>query len=323
MKKLVKNSLGVFVLEDGKVVDYKEFSHGLPELVKKLSKKTEEEEYFEEKYGSLERTVVDIEQLNEKIGTVLEKDELYSLVKKVGTEYTRQEIKSAQEHDQILIQAVRRLSELEKELNKKTERLKAWYSLYFPELENNTKNNEEYLEKVLDIFYRKDIIEELDLEKSTGLELDDQDLRLLKTFSESVKRGFEEKESLEKYVENLAKRIIPNISAVLGEVVAAKLVSEAGSLKKFARMPSSTVQVLGAEKALFRHMKGEGSAPKHGTIFLHPCISSLPNNKRGKMARYLSNKAVLAGRLDMYNGEFKGDEYREEVDKKYEELKRS
>jgi len=86
-------------------------------------------------------------------------------------------------------------------------------------------------------------------------------------------------------------------------------------------MPSSTVQVLGAEKALFRHMRGEGSAPKHGVLFMHQTIRNLPEGKRGKMARFLANKATIAARLDRFGGAFKGEEYKNDVRERFEELR--
>jgi nucleolar protein 56 len=88
-----------------------------------------------------------------------------------------------------------------------------------------------------------------------------------------------------------------------------------------AKMPASTVQMLGAEKALFRYLRGEGTPPKHGILFEHEFVRPLPNNERGKMARFMANKAVIAARLDNYGDKHKGEELREETREKFEELK--
>lgn len=322
MKKLVKNVLGVFILEDGKIKEFEKFPEDPVETAKKIGSESSEEKQLKEKYRELEKIQRDAFKIGKKAGVVDNREEVYQKMKKVATEYSRIKIKEDQSHDQLLVQAVRRLSELEKMTNKSFERMKAWYTLYFPELKDETENNEDFEKLVTGVFDREKISEKLDFERdSTGLSLDDRDTRVLKNMVESHKTVKNEKKGLEKYIENLANRIMPNVSAVLGGVLAARVLSHAGSLKKLARMPSSTVQVLGAEKALFRHMRGEGSAPKHGVLFLHHTVSGLPEDKRGKMARYLANKTSLAARLDMYNGDFKGDEYRKQIEKKYREMK--
>ena len=321
MKKLVKNVLGVFVLEDGEVVDFSSFPEDPVETAKKLASGSSEENELVEKHGEMEEVQMDSLEIGMKAGIIEGKEELFRRMKEVSTEYSRIKIKEQQSHDQLLVQAVRRLSELEEMCNKSFERMKAWYSLYFPELKDEVDDNDEFRQLVWEKFYRDNVREEKELGESTGLSLDDRDLEMLEKMVKSDKRLVDEKEELEDYIEELSSRIMPNVSAVLGEVLAARVLSHAGSLKKLARMPSSTVQVLGAEKALFRHMRGEGSAPKHGVLFLHHTVSSLPDEKRGKMARYLANKTSLAARLDMYNGEFKGDEYRKQVEKKYREVK--
>ena len=322
MKKLAKNVLGVFVLEDGEVIDHREFSGKAVEIAKKISCDTSEEKELEEKHGQMERIQIDAFEAGKKTGLVDDRKKVYDLMKKGATERTRSKLKEDQEHDQVLIQAVRRLTELEKQFNRSFERLKAWYSLYFPELDQETDKNQEFLEEVYGTFKRKELMEQKNIEETTGFKMDDRDLDQLKTFVKTVELLDDEKESLTGYIESLAEELMPNTSSVAGPLLAAKTVSEAGSLKKLARMPSSTVQVLGAEKALFRHMEGKGSAPKHGIIFLHHTVSGLPEGKRGKMARYLANKLTLAARLDMYNGNFKGKTYREQVEKKFRELKR-
>jgi nucleolar protein 56 len=92
-------------------------------------------------------------------------------------------------------------------------------------------------------------------------------------------------------------------------------------LEELAKMPASTVQMLGAEKALFRHLHGEGLPPKHGVLFQHRFVKNLPEEKRGTMARFLANKTVMAARIDQYGDEDKSEDLREEIEDKYESLK--
>ena len=90
----------------------------------------------------------------------------------------------------------------------------------------------------------------------------------------------------------------PNLSALLGPELSARLVAQAGGLDRLARLPASTVQVLGAEKAFFEHLRGRAPPPRHGLLFLHPAIQSAPRSDRGKLARALAGKAAIAARLD-------------------------
>lgn len=93
-------------------------------------------------------------------------------------------------------------------------------------------------------------------------------------------------------------RRTPNLSALLGPLLAARLISQAGSLDRLARLPASTLQVLGAERAFFEHLRGRAPPPRHGMLFLHPSLHSAPRAQRGKLARALAGKVAIAARLD-------------------------
>jgi nucleolar protein 56 len=103
-------------------------------------------------------------------------------------------------------------------------------------------------------------------------------------------------------VENEMKVVAPNLTAILGSSVGARILSKAGSLKKLATLPASTIQVLGAEKALFRALKTGTQPPKHGILFQHPIVHAAPRWQRGKMARAVAAKAAIAARVDVYGG---------------------
>ena len=113
---------------------------------------------------------------------------------------------------------------------------------------------------------------------------------------------FELRKTIEKQVEDEMKEEAPNTSAVLGTVVGARILAHAGSLKKLASMPASTIQILGAEKALFRSLKTGSNPPKHGILFQHAIIHSAPKWQRGKIARAVAGKAAIAARVDVYKG---------------------
>jgi nucleolar protein 56 len=112
----------------------------------------------------------------------------------------------------------------------------------------------------------------------------------------------EERNSLLKFIESEMNAELPNVSTVATPIIGAKLLSSAGSKRKLALMPSSTIQVLGAEKALFAHIKKKAKPPKHGHIFNHPLLQKLPKEKRGKAARILSGKIAIAAKEDYFSG---------------------
>ncbi|NOY11300.1 MAG: NOP58 family protein [Archaeoglobi archaeon] len=163
----------------------------------------------------------------------------------------------------------------------------------------------------------------------------DEKLRELKEVKESeLVREFEEKilelkrfrGEIEREIEVVMRKIAPNVSEIVGEKIGARLLEKAGSLEKLAEMPASTIQVIGAEKSLFKALarmkKGrKAKVPKHGVIFQHPFIKTLPKKKRGKMARFMAGKLAIAARIDYFKGEL-NEKLAEEVRRKYEQLSR-
>ncbi len=107
------------------------------------------------------------------------------------------------------------------------------------------------------------------------------------------------RDDLETAVASAMPRRAPNVSALLGPLLAARMISQAGGLARLARLPSSTVQMLGAEKAFFDHLRGHAPPPRHGLLFLHPTIQGAPRRQRGKLARALAGKVAIAARLDL------------------------
>jgi nucleolar protein 56 len=105
-------------------------------------------------------------------------------------------------------------------------------------------------------------------------------------------------DGLQAAVAAAAPRRAPNLSSLLGPDLTARLLAQAGGLERLARLPASTIQVLGAERAFFEHLRGRAPPPRHGLLFLHPAIQSAPRLERGKLARALAGKAAIAARLD-------------------------
>ncbi len=236
--------------------------------------------------------------------------ELNEMLTKVNIALTRTKLKE-EKKDRILMRAVSALDELDRELNTLSELLREWYGLYFPEAVRSVKSNEK-LSELLSHGKREKLPDKeiAGLAGSTsGMEFSEDDLNAVSSFAGSIHDLFQRKRQLTEYIEASAKGAIPNMSAVAGAVIACRLLNLAGGLEKMAKMPSSTIQLLGAEKALFRHLKDKTKAPKYGALFAHPLIQQAPKERRGKVARLISAKLSLAARTDFFSKEDKSEEF--------------
>lgn len=225
------------------------------------------------------------------------------------------------DREKHLVKAVKMLDCTEKSISKKEERFKDWYSLHFPELINEIEDIDT-LAKILDSGVNKSDLNSFSelAENSKGAEMTEKEEKIIKQVLKGIKSDLDTRKELENYIEDLVKDEMPNLDKILGTFLAAKIIALAGGLDEMAKKPASTIQMLGAEKALFRHMRGNGQSPKHGVLFEHEYVNQLSESKRGKMARFIANKAVMAARLDNFGDKDKGSQYRTEIRQKYEEL---
>jgi snoRNA binding domain, fibrillarin len=122
----------------------------------------------------------------------------------------------------------------------------------------------------------------------------------LHSFSERMISLALYRKQLYTYLEEKMATVAPNLSALIGETVAARLIQKAGSLTSLAKCPASTVQILGAEKALFRALKTKGNTPKYGLIYHSSFIGRASAKNKGRISRYLSNKCAIASRIDSF-----------------------
>jgi nucleolar protein 56 len=247
--------------------------------------------------------------------------ELNNMLSKVNIELTKTKIREVKK-DRIVIQAIGMLDELDRVINVFVERLREWYGLYFPELERTVQSHEMFVEIVSK--GRKESLGDFQnlASKSAGMDFSEEDIRQMQDFAISILRLFEMKKGLTKYVERTAGEVMPNFSAVAGPILGARLLSVAGSLDRLSMMPSSTIQLLGAEKALFRHLKGEGKAPKYGILFGHPLIQQATKETKGKVARLVAAKLSLAARLDRFSGKDEGEKLRRELEESASKITR-
>ncbi|MBU7018857.1 MAG: C/D box methylation guide ribonucleoprotein complex aNOP56 subunit [Theionarchaea archaeon] len=237
------------------------------------------------------------------------RERLHSVSLSLTKEYVR---KSSEKKDKLIVESVRALNEIDQVLNILSERLREWYSLYSPELDKKVSDNYAYAQRVYKGAAPKD---------SMGAHLEVRDDEAIREFAKRIIDLFEERKILEDYITEETTKIAPNLTSLLGAVLSARLMSSAGGLEELARLPSSTIQVLGAEKALFRHLRTGAKPPKHGLIFQHPLVNRAPKKARGKISRSLAAKIAILSRVDCYSSEFVADEVEGKLQERISRIK--
>jgi len=217
--------------------------------------------------------------------------------------------------DLHIIQGINMLDETDKIINALSSRLREWYGLHFPELDNLIDSIIGYSKIVLagkrnditesvytDAGFPETKVEMLSLlqKKSKGGQISDENLAIVQVIAKQILELFELRNTLEKHVETQMEAIAPNLAGILGTAVGARILARAGSLKRLSCMPASTIQILGAEKALFRSLKTGAQPPKHGLLFQHTLVHAAPRWQRGKIARAIAAKAAIASRVDVF-----------------------
>ncbi|MDI6884247.1 MAG: C/D box methylation guide ribonucleoprotein complex aNOP56 subunit [Hadesarchaea archaeon] len=238
---------------------------------------------------------------------------------------TRRKLRTeAAQRDKLIIQSTCMLDNIDKFTNVLVGLVREWYSIHFPELDRLVPNHELYLKLVLSLGPRerftlealKDVSELPEDEankiveaaqSSLGARFDEIDIGALQDCIKKILDLYELRGLVAEYIDGLMTQIAPNLRTVVGGLIGARLISIAGGLEKLSRLPASTTQVLGAEKALFRALKTRGRPPKHGVIYQYPDVRGAPRQQRGKIARALSGKISIAARVDAMSGEFVGD----------------
>lgn len=213
----------------------------------------------------------------------------------------------------MIVQAIALLDDLDKELNTYAMRVKEWYGWHFPEMARIVADNMAYARVIMkmgmrtncqDTDFSDTLPEEIEAqlkvaaEISMGTEITDEDLENINMLADQVLSLSEYRIQLSEYLKNRMNAIAPNLTVLVGELVGARLISHAGSLMNLAKHPASTIQILGAEKALFRALKTKHDTPKYGLIYHASLIGQASNKSKGKIARMLATKAALGLRVD-------------------------
>ncbi len=223
---------------------------------------------------------------------------------------------ASEQMDLHISQSINALDEIDKISNTLGTRMREWYGLHFPELDNLIQNANTYSLLVSNCGKRdnitKEFLETIDIpenkieiitevsKRSRGGKITEQNLQIVQNIAQQVISLNKIRKNLEDHIDASMEDVAPNVKGLLTASVGARLISKAGSLRRLASLSASTIQILGAEKALFRTLKTGSDPPKHGILFQHPIIHSAPKWQRGKMARAIAAKTAIAARLDVY-----------------------
>ena len=273
-----------------------------------------------------------------ELGFVEKPMQLRAHLHNVSLELAKMKVKkNVEKRDLLAAQAVLSVDDMDKSLNLFMGRIREWYGLHFPELDRIVDKHETYARLVVVLGKRENFtVESLEVEglpkvksktiaevanESMGADISDDDLVKIQDICRNVLELYSLRQSLENYVDSVMDEVAPNTKAIGGSLLGARLIALAGGLMNLAKLPASTMQVLGAEKALFRSLKTKARPPKHGIIFQHPLIHDAKRWQRGKIARALAGKLTIAARVDAFGGEYAGDELKADLDKRVEEIK--
>lgn len=236
--------------------------------------------------------------------------------------------------EHAIIQAINSYLEIEKIRNQLYERLEEWYSIYFPEFRPASPTS---LARFVISFgqdkkapsveeLRKAIGEgaeklHMQIENSIGREPSQDEYDTIKSMAQSELTLLEVQNTLDTYLAKAVKKMMPNISYLIDYKIAAELLGKAGSMQRLAMMPASTLQLLGAEKALFKHLKFGTKPPKYGILFKLPQIVSAPKKQKGRLARLYANKLSIAAKADAFSKNFIAEKLKADIAKVVERRK--
>ncbi|MCD6157816.1 MAG: hypothetical protein J7J27_05670 [Euryarchaeota archaeon] len=342
--KMITAWFGTFIIDSdsGEIIDKKLFPRDIEEIVDRLIMMRsgdilEEERELREKYSDYkifihEERLLKLENV-EFLGdkpfiSMNSRFEEYGFSKeffqKCIMEYSRRLTSEQAARDRYVSQTISALDDIIKIINLMAERLREWYSVHFPELSSEVDDHEEFARIVYEFGDYETIRSRLERFSnliSSGAPIGEEDIQIIRLFAKYLLDMIELRKSLQEYLESLMKDVAPNLTHLLGASLAARLISHAGSLERLATLPASSIQVLGAEKALFRHLRRGARPPKHGVLFMHPYVHGSPRWQRGKIARALATKIAIAARADAFTKQFIAEKLKEDFEKRVAEIK--
>ncbi|KAL0221009.1 hypothetical protein RCL1_000863 [Eukaryota sp. TZLM3-RCL] len=253
-----------------------------------------------------------------KFVDTLSPEHLIKAQRGLGHSYSRAKVKfNVNRVDTMIIQTIALIDQLDKDINSFSMRLREWHGWGFPELSKIVQDSNTYV-KVASIVPDKNISQdhearlrtELDGElvdsiiaaskTSIGRDVSPLDVIHIGVFATRLQSLVNLRTDLLSYLNEKMTNVAPNLSAVVGDIIGSRLISHAGSLTNLSKLPASTVQILGAEKALFRALKTRRNTPKYGILFNAGAVTKSVQKNKGRMSRCVANKCSIASRLDSF-----------------------
>ncbi|MFC1741530.1 NOP5/NOP56 family protein [Nanoarchaeota archaeon] len=317
---IYSNCIGTFVFKDKVLAEEKLFKR--PELLEnnKLLEKGETldaESGFLKKYAGAEL----VGKKNVAPSWVLaffNAEEYRNKISDSTMIVTKRKVAESLRPEHLIIQVSNNMDEIDKAVNMLSKRLRDWYELYNPEFSKSLDDHEKFVE-LLQEKSKKELLKEVGVSESEsmGAELSKEDLEPMMNLAAQITALYGLREKHAAHIEKMMEKHVPNVTAVSGPNIGAKLLAIAGSLERMALFPASTIQLLGAEKALFRHIKTGAKPPKFGVIINHPVVAKAKSADKGKAARMLADKISIASKIDYFKGDFIGDRLKKEVEAKF------
>jgi len=313
VKFIFSNILGSFVFSQNyKLLD------GL--LFKDIAQYKDKKKYEEKLMQKHKNLIVPNDKHLYNILLFFKNKKYFSELYKKNLELTKISIKDSVKNDSLIIQTINCMDEIDKTLNRLTKRLREWYSLYNPEISNKIKEHESFVALILKKS-KSQLLKDLNINEknSIGADLKSKDISAILLLATQINNFYKIRAHYESYLKELEKETCPNLATVCGATLAAKLIEHAGSMKRLAEMPASTLQILGAERALFRHLRNKkrNLPPKYGMLHEHQLIQKSKAKMHGKVARSLADKASIAVKIDYFKGKFIGDKLKKKLIEKF------
>lgn len=308
---LVTKWWGVAVVDDGQVLDRRDFPRDARGIADRLLRIRRGEVLEEER--ALARPGLHVQEARLKsLGPLVERTGLLALppppeaplLREAALLVAREESRlAAGERDRFIAQSVKAMDEITRTVNTLMERLRDWYALHFPEALRRIPDQPALARLLAETPDRESVAKKvgsISAEESIGIPFAPEELAAVQGLARNLKALFDERARLEALVTRATQEVAPTLSGVVGGLIAARLIAQRNGLEKLAHAPASTVQTLGAEDALFMHLKEGKKPPKHGILFQHGLVNTAPWAQRGRLARVLATHAAMAARIDFF-----------------------
>lgn len=298
-KILYNNKLGAYVL-----------NQNLNITEKIIFKNPKDQEKILEKLSKDQNLKKATPNQRKKIAQMITNKENLKSLKKINMGLTTDSIRDSVGMDQVIIQSAKLSDELDKQINQLSKRLREWSEYFYPRTSKKISDNI----ALANVIVSSKVV----APDKLGAMPSPKDKRMLTLLSKEIISLSELKKHSEDFVKSTLEKHAPNFTTICGVAIGSRLLMHAGSIEKLSNMPASTIQLLGAEQALFRHLKTKSSRPpKYGILHEHPLVLKAKAAVRGKVARVLADKISIALRVDRFKGQYIGDKLLKDITKRF------